>query len=195
MIHQLGYIGFIDPRFMRSLPTDGVVRGNKVVVGSAELQFVGEPMPDETVVKIFLHNRHFACQSLAEIEETFRLAKESRKEHERQQLEVYRLRQADALAFNASLRIPVAWRPEIKPVLSGLLEHSMCNGTRSNTVVHVLLEEQLSAGRLRREKGQPLCSRDMGSFGELIGWQEQSDHHVYRVTCKRCIEIAGRFPA
>jgi hypothetical protein len=191
MIKQLSYPGFIDPRFMRALPVHGEVKDGKVVAGDTILLFVDMPYREGIAVKVFLHDGGFACQSLAEIETENRQAKlrdqalrEVRRIQEQQRIEA-------AKAFNRSLNIPVKWRSEYKPVLSGLTESSMGNGQYANTVYHVLLEDPIHEGRLHRGAGQPLCSAGMGSFGELVAWREDRYHN--RVTCKQCLKIAGRW--
>ena len=193
MICKLDYIGFIDPHFFRSLPVTALVSNDGVIrIGTNELRFVSNSFPVDTNVKIWISGGDFVCQDVAEIES------------ERKRLELLRFeqqiiaeqkeaaRQQEAIRFNQSLKIPVPWYSDIKPVLSGLTENSMGNGCKSNTVFHVVLCKDLDVGRLHRLAGQPLCSANMGKFGDLVGWHEgQQDQ--YKVTCKRCLEIAKKF--
>lgn len=77
------------------------------------------------------NNDHWLAQQAARREHEHRAALERRAQ--------------DAEAFNASLLIPVSWRPGMKDVLSGLSEGSMGDGANRRTVVHVLLQADFTA--------------------------------------------------
>ena len=193
MISQLRYIGFIDPRFFRSLPiTTRVDSDSALRVGTSELHFVSDSLPVGTEVKIWISSGNFVCQSIAEIEAEEVQREEMFAERQRLAAEKEASRQQEAIKLNQSLNIPVSWYPDVKPVLSGLTESGMGNGCKSNTVFHVVLNEDLHSGRLHRVAGQPLCSSSMGKFGDLVGWHKE-EQSVHKVTCKKCLEIAGKF--
>jgi hypothetical protein len=113
----------------------------------------------------------------AELQERKRIEKERRMEEDR--------------AFNKSLNIGAAWYPAIKEVLSGLSE-TRGDGASRRTVTHIKLSEPLNAKRLNRKAGDFLCSQVTARGGgnwSGTGGREDDD---CRVTCKRCLEIAGR---
>jgi hypothetical protein len=102
----------------------------------------------------------------------------------------------EAIAFNAQIKLPVAWVPGIKDVLSGLSQNSMGNGRNRKTVEHVLLQADLNLPRLKRKKGDFLCTTDRGKrwSDQVEEWFVDGDNQPYHpaVTCKSCIEKAER---
>ena len=101
-----------------------------------------------------------------------------------------RKRNEQAKVFNASLGIPVPFRPAQKIVLNGCYEGNG-SGARRGSVEHVLLKADLSVGRIKRTEGQLLCGASHGSFG--VSADYDTEDRVYAISCKRCIEIAARF--
>jgi hypothetical protein len=99
-------------------------------------------------------------------------------------------REEQAKAFNASLGIPVPFRPAQKIVLNGCYEGNG-SGARRGSVEHVLLKADLSVGRIKRTEGQLLCGTSRGSFG--LSADYDNEDHIYAITCKRCLEIATKF--
>jgi hypothetical protein len=103
-----------------------------------------------------------------------------------------------AARVNASLNIPVRWTSGQKSVLSGLSESSMGDGRNSRSVNHVLLLEPLTKGRVKRDKLDLLCTAKGGTNGRgyssLETFNVDADgKYVSEVTCKRCLELAGRW--
>jgi len=190
MKHKLKSPEFINPFLVRSLPAGGLVEQGTVKIGSETLSFDDEPYPDGTCVRVSI-GRDFYCESLVEIEQQRQERQRQREQREERERELWQQQREQNKQFNESLNIPVAWRPEYKPVLSGLTENSSGNGHKCNTVYHILLEEELHEGRLHRAIGQPLCSKDMGSFGELVGWHDPS--FEVEVTCRTCLRLAKRW--
>ncbi len=77
-------------------------------------------------------------------------------------------------------------------MLSGLTERSNGDGYNKATVHHILLTEDLEAGRLKRRAGDFLCTSKSGSNGK--DWSNQREAYSgAKVTCKHYLEIAGRF--
>lgn len=98
----------------------------------------------------------------------------------------------ESASFNAALAIPYKWRPAHRIVLSGLLEHSNGDGRRRNTVIHVMFDEDVKIGRLKRKAGQFLCSTHTDAFGSEPDYRASEGHPV---TCKQCLAMAQRFSA
>lgn len=98
---------------------------------------------------------------------------------------------ADAEPWNAALGIPVDWHINHRMVLSGLSRHSNGDGANAVTVWHVVLEQPLAQGRLRRNAGDLLCSKDAGSIG-LSASVERLGDRSRRVTCRACLRLAER---
>jgi hypothetical protein len=61
-------------------------------------------------------------------------------------------------------------------VLSGLSANSWGDGSRRNTVYHVVLQEPLHVGRLKRSTGDLLCSTNRGRF-DLGGPRAKNRSH------------------
>lgn len=107
---------------------------------------------------------------------------------------------SNAWAFNAALKLPVPWSVGIKDVLSGLSERSNGDGYNRATVEHIVLEQDLVVGRLKRSKGDFLCtsaSRDNGKSWSGATSSAISDGqggtYAPKVSCKACLKLAQRF--
>jgi hypothetical protein len=96
----------------------------------------------------------------------------------------------EAQEFNRSLMIPVKWTPGIKDVLSGLKEGSNGCGVNRRTVIHIRLDEPLINGRIKRIKGDFLCTTAKGNNGKAWSSQERENG---KVTCKSCLELAAKW--
>lgn len=102
-------------------------------------------------------------------------------------------------ALNQTL--PFAWNAATRPVRGGLSgsTKSSGNGSVSNTVVHLLVQEDVKIGRLTRAKGDFLCApskgrlaRDLGPYDAVIT-VEMNNGDVYSkvpqlITCQDCLE-------
>jgi hypothetical protein len=107
--------------------------------------------------------------------------------------------------FNAKFKLPVAWQLAQKDVLSGLSEAAIAtgraDGRKGNSVNHIRLKEPLSAGRLKRDAGDLLCTSASGSNGAEYSGPNftpmlyDGDGKVYTppVTCTACIKAAKRW--
>lgn len=111
-------------------------------------------------------------------------------------------RRLEAEEFNSEYNLPFEWEIGIKAVRTGLTERSMGNGVYSKTVYHVLLKSSLNDGRMKRSKGEFLCTPHGGSnglFSELISpeYFQDADGVQYKpkITCKSCLKIAERWRA
>lgn len=110
-------------------------------------------------------------------------------------------RLAEAIAFNARLRLPVRWVSAIKDVLSGLSPSSWGDGRNRATVNHILLLETLTVDRLTRTAGDFLCTAASGSNGRRYSQPETQitgaakSAFTSKITCKRCLELARRWTA
>ena len=187
---------FIDPVFMRNLPSEGEVRNGVVIVGDQRLTFAdaNETYPDGTPVEVWC-GQYFLCQSLTEREQERQEKEQRQQERERQNIIWQELERQRVMAYNAALTIPVRWFPEIKHRLGGLTVNSMGNGWCRNSVVHVYLLEEVCDGRFHRNAGDFLCTQQQGNhFGELIReehakWNRQ---HM-KVTCQACLRLLARW--
>ena len=104
-----------------------------------------------------------------------------------------------ASTVNTSLNIPARWTSGQKSVLSGLSSHSMGDGRNARSVNHVLLLEALVDGRFKRDKMDFLCTSKSGTNGRGYSVLEtfnmdSEGRYVSEVTCKRCLELASRWP-
>lgn len=203
-IYQLRARQPLDPSWLNRVRYD---RHEAVVAddGRVELQgewltFEADDLPAGTGVYVWL-GRTFLCAATADFQaeqdERERQAAASR-EREREYLN--RLR-AEAEAFNARLRLPVAWVTGFKSVLSGLSERSWGDGRSRSTVDHILLTEGFEQGKLRRSAGDFLCSSSaLGNGKRWLGAESQAtdgegNRYMPRVTCRVCLKLAERWMA
>lgn len=109
-------------------------------------------------------------------------------------------KRSESEAFNATLKLPVPWRAGIKDVLSGLSEHSMGDGRDRSTVIHIQLDAAIVSGRIRREKGDFLCTPASGDNGKqwsgnttVSSSDGSGKPYAPKVSCKGCLRLAARF--
>ena len=199
---------FIDPFLMTRLRS-GTVPGTaamrdgclEVHVGGGGLpqRLRGEIAPGQTVNGAFAwQNRELVFLTAAELAERNDAELRARQDFEDRQKREHQeradretRRAADAERWNAALGIPVDWHINHRMVLSGLSRHSNGDGANAATVWHVVLEQPLVRGRLRRNAGDLLCSKDAGSIGLSTGVEQQGDRSR-RVTCRACLRLAER---
>lgn len=205
--YNLNIPGFIDPRWWNKVcgkkyeaKTQKLLHAESgIIIEGKQLTFSGQPITAGKDVIVWMAGNPY-CFLAAEYEA------EQKRIHERKQAEKEaeaarkNLLRDQAKKFNTSLNVPVSWSPGIKEVLSGLSANSWGDGRRKNTVQHVWLKDDLVSGRLKRRKGDFLCSQSKSRWG--ANWSEQIEEFSYdgsgqpypaKVTCKRCIEICERF--
>lgn len=86
--------------------------------------------------------------------------------------------------------IPYKFSVGVKPVRSGYSENSCGNGCNSATVYHVILDEDISIGKLSRKKDQFLCSQPTWiAYSDIQN--EEDDLPV--VTCKDCLKKIEKY--
>lgn len=172
-----------------------------VCVEGVALRVLGEGLPPGTAVRVWLNGSgFFVCATEAEIvraDETRRAAAAERDAQERARRDRQR---DDALAFNAGIKLPVAWDVGIKDVLSGLSERSNGDGRSKATVEHIYLLDDLVEGRLRRRSGDFLFTAVAGGHGKR--WSDSVVERAHdgadtpyqpKVTCKACLRLADRW--
>lgn len=109
---------------------------------------------------------------------------------------------ADAAAdFYRRYELPFKYDVGEKEVLSGLSERSWGDGRRKNTVIHLLVEEDWTQGRMKRKAGDFLCTSLSGSNGN--GWSGQNlrlrahngenQEYTPAVTCKQCLKMMNKY--
>jgi len=186
---------YLHPLWLRNFShgnLDAIVGDNgKIIVQGETLRFANQTiaLAPGTKLKVWLE-RQFMC---AETEAVARY-EEALKQHQvivaATRAEKLRLdREADA-KFNRQYRLPIAWKPGIKDVLSGLSEKSNGDGRNVATVQHILLSEDLHAGRLHRNAGDFLCSSNTAKNGKR--WSTQVSE-LGKITCKQCLLLAERW--
>ncbi|MDY0292855.1 MAG: hypothetical protein RBR02_11040 [Desulfuromonadaceae bacterium] len=92
----------------------------------------------------------------------------------------------ERIEFWKQYNLPFKFIADIKIALSGLSESSSGNGCKSNTVRHVVLQEDYVSGALKRKTNQYLCSQQKGLYFSLNTDIKIEDiQHV--ITCKECL--------
>ncbi|AHJ13120.1 hypothetical protein [Sulfurospirillum multivorans] len=92
----------------------------------------------------------------------------------------------ERIEFWEQYNLPFKFIADIKIALSGLSESSSGNGCKSNTVRHVVLQEDYVSGSLKRKTNQYLCSQQKGLYIPLYTDIKIEDiQHV--ITCKECL--------
>lgn len=194
---------FISPLWLNSLPSEEsttVEADGAITLHGQDMRTIGHnPFTPGERVTIRVRRPYITAYDADAL-----AAEESRQAHAlqaaRDQEEVAReARAAAAVKGNTDLRVPVAWRPEIKVVLSGLSENSRLNGANSRTVMHVRLLEPLTSARITRRAGDYLCTTPGGTNGAWIelaeAWDDVQPDFTQPVTCKACLTITRRWSA
>lgn len=198
MKYAVSYKGFLNPFFVNRIRHDspiGTICDGKVKVDSETLHFDDTcPFEDGTEVKVTL-DANFHVESLADINKRKRAALKSLHKNEKLQKRIDNRARDIAEDFNKSLNLPFEWQVSFKPVLSGLSENSHGNGQNRSTVQHIQVLEDISIGRLHRNKGDFLCSKDAGKqwLGQMhpsIRTDGDGNNYMPKVTCKTCLKRA-----
>lgn len=171
-----------------------------ITLEGVSLRLRAEAPDPDTVVQVWLNGSgFFVCATLDEIEREAQVRRDAEAveaERERQRLNALR---AEAEAFNARIALPVQWDVGIKDVLSGLTESSWGDGRNKTTVEHIYLLQSLEDGRLKRKKGDFLCTSSSATNGmrysSIIERGHDGDNKTYqpKVTCKACLALAARW--
>ena len=184
--------GFVDPRWL------AIAQRGRVSVTDNALMFQGKcllsqaPLPEGELMEVWCTpDGFFVCALAADCEQEA-AAQKQRKEQEQQAERLQeRQRKEAAKAVNAALCVPVKWTPGHKDVLSGLSEGSSGTGLNARSVTHVLLQEALQLGRIRRKAGDFLCTSASATNGKQWSAQVAAASHV-QVTCRACLRLAQR---
>jgi hypothetical protein len=205
-MHRVVAPGFLDPRWLSKVrhgPHEGKAIDRKTF--EVEGQYLGLELSDSLVLvpgqQVFLYLLGNFFLETGE-ERAARLAvleAEQRKQQEGERTRRNAVRQ-QAESFNAALCVPVCWLSGMKDVLAGLSGYSAGNGANAATVVHIWLQEPLHDGRMRRERGDFLCTPAGGSNGKQWSGQVEADRedgdgnrYQAQVTGKSCLKIACRW--
>lgn len=135
------------------------------------------------------------------LHDNIELINRKRKEQELLEIQKKNIFRINAEIFFQQFCFPFKYDVGEKEVLSGLSENSWGDGRRKNTVIHLLLEEDWTDGRLRRKKGDFLCTSCSGSNGNSWSGQNlQIRHHdgenqqyMPKVSCKQCLKMMERW--
>jgi hypothetical protein len=206
--YKLKYPEFASPRFfqngLHSIFTAAVDADHTVTLFGQKLHFdASTPAPAPgTELEIctgrwYLSAERPATRKAREAEEKV-LREKSETQFREAQIARQCVMREKATRVNASLNIPVRWTSGQKSVLSGLSESSMGDGRNSRSVNHVLLLEPLTAGRVKRDRLDLLCTARSGTNGRGYSSLETFNvdaegRYVSEVTCKRCLELASRW--
>jgi len=206
MRHVLQSPRFINP-FWYNQMKGTLAQG--VAVSTRSVEVLGETLQldkEETIELVPGERVHVALSRdiVFQTEQEKQTEEQERKERlfmeQLRQKEADRTRKVQADAFNAALGLPFGWVPGQKDVISGLREGSWGDGTFKNTVIHVLLQEDLHDGKLHRKAGMFLCSSSWKDNGKNWSGQPEvvvrdSNGELYRpaVTCKQCLKRAERW--
>ncbi len=171
-----------------------------VTVEGVTLHLRGEHPPVGSAVQVWLgFSGFFVCATTAEIERDAAERRERQAAEEAQHRARLDAQREEAKAFNARIALPVHWDVGIKDVLSGLSENSWGDGRSKATVEHIYLLEDFEAGRIKRRKGDFLCTSANGSNGKRWSTTVERAHdgsgapYQPKVTCKACLKLAERW--
>ena len=176
-----------------------VVENGTVIIEGVTFAFIDETLDDGTEVVFWLGNWGY-CYKKSDLDEYKAIRERQLKQEEFERKKLSNKRRKQANAFYEAYDVPFKFHINIKDVLSGLTENSMGNGTKKNTVYHVILDEDFTQGRLKRSSGEFLCSQPKiaSNWGNGRGdqtWHTDSDgtEYVPQVNCKACLKILERF--
>lgn len=193
---------FIDPRWLSNAGGNHdleVDPDGKVELNGQQLRFKDAPLPPGTKIRVWL-NRFFECAKLEDIQERDR----QHQLHREADQQAYRDKQNrwrnEADAFNKTIKLPVKWGIGEKLVICGLTEKSWGDGRNKASVYHIVLHEDMTIGRLKRKKGDLLCTTDTGKYSSYSDFKIESstcidgngESYQPKLTCKCCVKIIER---
>jgi len=199
-IRKLRYNGFIDPRWIRTVQSGKhkaiVDLTGKNIILKGEALILDVQLPPGTPVLIWL-DRNFYCCTELDFENHQAAIRKAADEELQKHRQLENEKREEAETFNATINVPVKWTVGQKDVLSGLSETSWGDGRNTRTVNHILLQEDLAEGRLKRPKGDFLCTSNKGLNGKQWSGAAQIDcvdgdgsTYLPKVTCKQCLKLA-----
>ena len=200
---RLNFGGFIDPRWMRAVQSGkhlAVVdsSGKNITLEGETLALDGQLAPG-THVLVWL-DRNFYCCTKTDFDHHQAAIKAAAEEKSEKRRQLENKIREESETFNDAIRVPGKWTVGQKDVLSGLSENSWGDGRNARTVNHILLQEDLSEGRLKRAEGDFLCSSRAGLNGKQWSGAAQIDcldgdgeKYLPKVTCKQCLKLAKRW--
>ena len=200
---KLRHNGFVDPRWMRVVQSGKhkaiVDLTGKNTILKGEALTLDEQLPPGTPVLVWL-DRNFYCCTEFYFENHQAAIRKAADEESQKSRQLENEKREEAGIFNATINVPVKWTVGQKDVLSGLSETSWGDGRNARTVNHILLQEDLAEGRLRRGKGDFLCTSGAGANGKQWAGAAQincvdGDGKAYlpKVTCKQCLKLIKRW--
>jgi hypothetical protein len=168
--YRLSLQGLVDPFWLSDIRHGEhqlkVEQDGTVALNGKTLVLNQPSVPTGTQLTVWLGFDGFFYASLTSEYEADQAARKSQAQAEQDRREADQARRtADAKAFNASLAVPAKWATANKDVLSGLSAGSHGDGLKRNSVVHVLLGEDLKRGRPIRRSGDLLCSAQSSQNG------------------------------
>ncbi|WER50280.1 hypothetical protein CupriaWKF_32305 [Cupriavidus sp. WKF15] len=200
-IYQLRLVSTVDAQWLSAEHRGRVVvEDNQVTLDGARLEIVSlqrssrteaVTLASGTLLEVWQHSKVLFVGARAEDVDGARAAKTEREEAARIALHKSeeRLRN-QALAFNASLAIPVRWVPGIVAVDSRNASRVPTHDEPERDV-HVLLNQAIRDGRLIRAAGDLLCKRLRQTDGELRSARGLDEYA--RVSCPACLAAVKRW--
>lgn len=199
--------GFINPIYLKKIQGFGIIEvevneDGKVFIEGYKWSFVkGEELKPGTKLMFWFSNSGYAYEYSA-YKKHQKIQEESR--INQKQLQIQKLDNLRDVAndFYSHYSIPFDFNCAIKDNLSGLSEKSLGNGTKKNSVIHIILLGDYKSEKISRKKGNFLCTQSKSKYGaNWAGAKEDgiffndSKRNSYKPipTCKKCLEILKRF--
>lgn len=187
---------FINPVALRAaLPDTVTVNDDGTVTLFGDTYTPVESIPAGTVLRVSRGARGnlSACPADEVARAEAERAAEAAAEAERRRFAVERERRENRVA-NERLNIPVAWLPEANPYMTTEWNGPGGRMGKRGAVFHVRLIEDLHDGRLRRSKGETLCS-GRSKWGDLFAIEDRDPtaFEAHQVTCRACLATAARW--
>lgn len=203
MMVQLKYPSYPNPFWFSSSCQyqEGIVISDKTVSTSLGLLCVedNEVLPEiGTKLRVRPERYYLIAETEEDIQNNKALIEQKIKEQKVRDIAIQKKIREDAEKANNKLNIPVPWTSGFKSVLSGLSENSNGNGFNKKTVIHILLEDDLNVGRLKRKSGSFLCTAESGDNGKewvdlKIMQNDGIGSYIAKITCRTCLKIAERW--
>lgn len=178
---------------------ESTVENGKIKVEGHEFTFVDEAVSDGQTVLFWMGNWGY-CVIKSEYEEYWNNKHKEQEQRKEQKKQLENLEREKANNFYNSLNFPCKFHVNIKDVLSGLTAHSNGDSAKKNTVYHLILDEDFKSGRLKRKKGEFLCSQPKSVSNWAGVRHEQTWHidgdgnnYVPAINCKSCLKILKKY--
>ena len=197
-MHRLIYEGFMNPYWLNEVKDR---ERSAVAVSKNSIELLGKTLFLEGIyslkvgetVYVSMHDGYFYFNTSAEKELIDKKNEQRMEEEKKIASKNQQRRQIEAATFNSRVKVPVKWKSVYKAILRGFSNNSGSE-IRKNSVVHILLEEDLADKKFKRNANELLCCHSDKEKYDVIDAVERYGDIIFKnkITCKKCIEVLDK---